>query len=189
MDKPDWFFIIFAPGTGGNHLANLISTDFKFLSRVDQNFYNNLNNDAHPKPDFLFENVINRPPDNNIVTCCHLSNYLWNQTKIDKIFANKKFLVIEFPGPARNKLFNKRLLQLYPYYYSSEFLMEELATVYSVETIKKLIDSQDITPVAADKIFNKDLTMLIDFLYTDFGLVLDQSSKFMHDKWIKMLEK
>jgi hypothetical protein len=185
---PDWFFVIFAPGTAGNHLANLISTDTKFTPRASDNFYNNLINNAHTANDHVINNVVNQPLSGNTVTCCHLGNYLWHQTKINNITANKKYLVIEFPQHTRNPLFVRRLMQLYPYY-SNEFLIEELSTFYSVNTISKLIDTDDITPITADKIFNKNCSELFEYLYNNFGFNLAQQAQDMHTNWIQMLER
>ena len=36
-------FVLFAPGLGGNHLANLISTDSRFQSRTTLDNYKNSN--------------------------------------------------------------------------------------------------------------------------------------------------
>jgi hypothetical protein len=79
-------------------------------------------------------------------------------------------------------------LQLYPYY-ANEFLIEELSTLYSVDAVKKLIGANDITPVPADKIFNKDPADLFAYLHDNFGLQLDYTARNMHNNWIQMLEK
>jgi hypothetical protein len=94
--KFEWFFVIFAPGTAGNHLSNLIATDPKFTPRATTNFYNNLTVNAHTSNDIIIDNVVNQPLTANTVTCCHLASYLWHQAKIDNIAADKKYLVIEF---------------------------------------------------------------------------------------------
>jgi hypothetical protein len=186
--KFEWFFVIFAPGTAGNHLSNLIATDPKFTPRATTNFYNNLTVNAHTSNDIIIDNVVNQPLTANTVTCCHLASYLWHQAKIDNIAADKKYLVIEFPQSSRNTLFINRLLQLYPYY-ANEFLIEELSTLYSVDAVKKLIGANDITPVPADKIFNKDPADLFAYLHDNFGLQLDYTARNMHNNWIQMLEK
>jgi hypothetical protein len=186
--KFEWFFVIFSPGTAGNHLANLIATDPKFTPRATTNFYNNLTVNAHTSNDIIIDNVVNQPLTANTVTCCHLGNYLWHQTKINNITANKKYLVIEFPQHARNQLFVKRLTQLYPYY-SNEFLIEELSTFYSVDTVNKLVDTNDITPISADKIFNKNSNELFEYLQNNFDLHLGQQAQDMHNNWIQMLER
>jgi hypothetical protein len=186
--KFEWFFVIFAPGTAGNHLSNMIATDSKFTSRADKDFYKTLINNAHTSNDLIIDNIVNQPLTGNTVTCCHLASYIWNQSKIDQIKAEKKYIVIELPTHARNSMFLTRLIQLYPYY-SNEFLIEELSTFYSVNVVKKLIDTNDITPVTVDKIFNKNPTILVDYLYDNFGLKLGEQARYMHASWIAMLEK
>jgi hypothetical protein len=180
----DYFFIIFAPGTAGNHLTNLISTDSRFAPRVNDTFYNNLTVNAHPT-------VENKTKFNltQHVACYHLAQYLWIQDQVSKTLNNKRFLIIEFPVSTRNELFTNRILSLYPYY-SNSYLIEELSTLYSVDSFKKLTGFTDVTPLSVDKIFNTDSTELVTYLHQNFDLLLDPTRiQAMHSKWISMIQK
>jgi hypothetical protein len=183
----DWYIIIFSPGTGGNHLANIISTSPRLQSRISESFYDNLNNKNAHIDNNSNGHIIPCTPGNHIV-CYHLSEYMQYKTAIDAINCRKKFLVIEF-SQNYQELFYKRMLKLYPYY-KDVFLINELATLYSTDVIKKLFDLDDITPVSANKIFTEDATHLVEYLNTNFDFQLTiEKVKEIHKKWIKMIEK
>jgi hypothetical protein len=181
--RPIWFFVIFAPGMAGNHLANIISTDAKFISRVSDNFYLNLDkNNAHPPGGKIVEAV-----DRNQILCFHLSEFIWNQHVYLNADADIKFLVVEFPPATRTKLLIDRIQKLYPYY-QNQFLLEELSTMYSVDSVRALLKCDDITPLPADLIFNPNSTQLVEYLQTQYELKFDPDKvQKMQSAWINMI--
>ena len=180
----EYFFIIFAPGTAGNHVANLISTSPRFTARVDEYFYDNLVGNAHP----ITKTETNFEPAQS-VACYHLGQYLWVQDQVNATRGNKRFLLIEFSAGSRTELFTNRILSLYPYY-SNCYLMEELSTVYSVNIFEKLTGEHDVTPLPADLIFNTDSTNLVQYLNQNFDLTLDPAVvQRMHTRWITMIQQ
>ena len=167
---------------GGNHLNNLLSTSERFKTRMSGDFYNNITINAHPVNEVCKKIQVN---DISNVACCHLTEYLWQSSALDLV--DKKLIAVEFPRSSRNDLFFKRITDLYPYY-SNRFLLEELATIYSVDTIKNITKLNDITPLSVDKIFNEDSQELVDYLNENFDLKLNyQIIQPLHTKWIQMI--
>ena len=182
--KPVWFFIIFAPGFGGNHIANIVSTDLKFIPRVPDEFYSDLvNSNAPPPDDKIFKAV-----DHNQVICCHLSEFIWNKSVYENFNADIKFLVVEFPPNSRSTLLTKRIEKLYPYY-QNKFLIEELSTLYSTNNVRALLGHADITPLPADLLFTSNAGPLVEYLQSQYDLNFDLGRvQKMHSAWVDMIK-
>jgi hypothetical protein len=198
--KPTWYFIIFAPGMGGNHLANLMSTCSELQPRIEESYYDNLGKNAHPDHSKFYRPQVGEPkstgttskkfklgPGNHVV-CVHLAEYLWNKQILESMEVDRKFLVIEFPEQCHTDLFYKRIIQLYPYY-KDIFLINELSTLYATDIVRLLCKADDVTPVTVDKIFNKDASNLVRYLNQNFDIHWDNEKiQQMHTKWIEMIE-
>ena len=198
---PVWYFIIFAPGMGGNHLANLMSTGPGIQPRVKEEFYNDLGKNAHPDHSKFYRPQVGEPKSStsgskkfllgpgNHVLCVHLAEYLWNKNYLESVGADRKFLVVEFPEKSHTDLFYKRIIELYPYY-KDIFLINELSTMYATDVVRLLCNATDVTPITVDKIFNKDAANLVQYLNENFEVQWDQEKiQQMHSKWIEMIEK
>jgi hypothetical protein len=176
-------FVVFAPGTAGNHLANMLATDPRFNARTTADHYDHLTRNAHPRKKNIGYAKTNQRPD---VFTMHLSQYIWNQN----ILGNEsRFVVIEFPPEARTPRFMTRIHSLYEYYHD-QYLLEELSTMYSVHTLSRLSGSNDITPVKVDLIFQPDSKLLVDYLTANLDIRLDPNViDHMHSRWITMIDQ
>lgn len=190
--KPDWFIIVFLPGAGGNHLANIISTDKKFISRVDGNYYNQEPTVAHPVPtesEIPISDQIRNAKGCNHVFCCHLGTINWNLDGFNNSVANKKIIVIEFPNTARSELFMKRITTP-GHYWLPSYKIEEYSWLYSVDVFRKLFGFTDITPLTVDMLFDPDSHRLVDCLHKEFNLQLNYDQvQSMHTKWLAGIRK
>lgn len=180
-----WYFIIFAPGLGGNHLANIISLDDKFKTRVTPEEYKSAIENVHPRGD----KVIDLDYSSDKIFCCHLAEYLWFSHEVDVATVHKKYIVVEFPPNARSPLAIDRLHHLYDAYRDPYFL-EELSTLYSVNAVRRLTGCDDVTGITIDLIFDQSSRKLLDFLHKNFGFNIDHDlASSMQSDWINLVEK
>lgn len=184
-------FVIFAPGFGGNHLANIISTSSRFQKRFNNSTYNLNKLNAHPtlsnNLDFSKANIDQYKKHNNVY-CSHLAEYLWQKNFIELNIPNRKFVMIEFSADRLPKVIQQRLSKKYDSFNSYEF--NELSTLYSLEIFSKLTNEQDLTSLNVELIFNQDIAKLLIHLKQELGLDVDESTVYdIHNKWLVSINK
>lgn len=186
-------FVIFAPGCGGNHLANIISTSNRFTKRyTDDIYHSKLDLRAHPSKNKNYElaeeEFIIKQKQNNVF-CSHLAEYLISQSLTEKYLLNRKYVIVESPMPSRNDFFTNRVRGLYPAY-QNQYFFEEISMLYSIQYFSHLTREHDMTSITVDKIFSKDVTPLVDTLNLELGLDLDIGEvKSIHSSWIEKNKK
>jgi len=103
------WFVIFPPGAGGNHLANLLSLEHSFTTRFDNSVYttqiDSKNKSVHPDIEsgtnldhtYISKNL-EQLVNQNTVMCGHLNEYvLFTEQPYFKQFNNKLFFLMKFP--------------------------------------------------------------------------------------------
>jgi len=190
-------FIIYPPGLGGNHLANIISMDDNYLQRSELADYNNNQRDAHfskiknLKLDVIKENIDILKKGNNVL-CGHCGEYLWFKDDPffnSDLFKNKKFCVIN-PPKSINSLAYQRLIKVLPVY-ESPYFFQECSTLYSIKYLSKLFDESDWFFVDSELLFTDDVNLLLDDLKLQ-GLIKNFNHDVvtsMHDTWITSIKK
>jgi hypothetical protein len=180
-------FVIFAPGLGGNHLANLIGLTDRFNRKYDVNDYRPGITNAHVssvtnlQEKTLLANLSELQTQSNVF-CGHLAEYLWIQQKqIDKFFVNRKFLIITFPE--KNTSAYNRLLKICPSL-SSDYLFYEQASLYSIQYMSKLFDEYDFFTLSAEHIFTEQVDQLVKFIESELytNIDIDTATK-LHNIW------
>jgi hypothetical protein len=192
--EPETLFVIFAPGLGGNHLANLLSLTPRFYRTVDFEAYNSIGANAH------FSNIKNLQltsisdhivPLTGVsnVLCGHLGEYIWlKQSGIAEKFRNKKFLIVSIPK--KNTLAYRRLCRSFPMIDANEYFYQEQRTLYSQEIIEKIFDEHDFFNISAEIIFSDDINKLLTFIQHEFYTTIDvvQATK-AHRAWINKIKE
>ncbi|MDC0862843.1 hypothetical protein OAP74_00030 [bacterium] len=189
MKNIDNVFIIFSPGAGGNHLANIISTGDTFVSRATVQDYN-----QHPTPktqsrayanahyskiDNMDPSIVETLPETRNVLCGHF--YSYNRLEFMKLtdkFLNKVIVVIETPVSG---LAYKR----YMYHNSKirQHLYNEQRLIYTTHFIKKYFNERTVS-IPAEAIFEHNLDGLYSIIKTKLGLDIDKSMcNQMHKRW------
>jgi hypothetical protein len=180
-------FVIFAPLTGGNHLANIVSMSDRFVKRFNENvYYNNLFH-VHPK-----SNKTNYAPTEADLTalqgqsnvfCSHLTEYLSAKTLTEHHVPNRKYILLEFPVHSRNSFFKHRISK--GLYYNDKYILEELSTMYSIDTFSKLTNEKDLTKINVDLLFDRDVSGLLETLNLELGLNINlQEASKLHQLWL-----
>ena len=179
--------ILYAPGLGGNHLANLISTSRVFNRNFRADLYSSDSENAHYsdvsnlKKDSLIKNLVKLKTQSNVL-CGHLGEYLWIKHNIaDRFFSNKKFLIIKFPN--KDTVAYQRLLKFAPHL-ANEYYYQEQLTLYSKQHLVLLFNETDFVEMPAELLFAKDTVELENFLTKELGIQLDQQLvPQLHAKW------
>ena len=180
-------FIIFAPGLGGNHLANLIALSNRFTCRADFDKYQPGIKNAHVtdlrnlQEKSLLDNLQQLQIQNNVL-CGHLAEYLWIQQKqIDKFFTNRKFLIIKFPE--KHTTAYNRLLKFCPHL-CRDYLFYEQTSLYSTQCIEKLFGEYDIFTLSAEDIFTEQVDTIIKFIESELFTQIDKTlAQKLHTIW------
>lgn len=181
-------FVIFAPGHGGNHLANIISTSSRFTKRFADNIYNDLKVQAHPTKNKNYalteQEFVSKQSQSNVF-CSHLTEYLISKPLTEQYLPNRKYVLIESPPGARNDFFMNRVCGLYKAYQNT-FFFEEISMLYSIKYFSLLTNELDMTSITVDNIFSNDACPLVDKLNSELGLGLDLDViTTIHSSWVE----
>lgn len=181
-------FVIFPPGAGGNHLANIISTSPRFVTKNLDSYTDDIVAHVHSKPgqNLLFsDNELKLIATASSVQCGHFAEYMWNKSQIEKFLVNRKYLVVEFSQDHRTDFFLHRMSTFIPLY-NYPYLLEELATWYSLEYFSKITGEHDLTKINVDLLFSDNTAKIVDYLNDQFGLELDHLTvSKLHQQWLK----
>lgn len=183
-------FVIFPPGGGGNHLANIVSTSPRFVTRFTPEVYEDSNrHKTHPiggKDNFYYdEESLKNLQETSNVFCSHFAEYLVSKNLAERFLSNRKFLMVEFPGNTRNEFFLERVKKHYPAYQDSYFI-EELSMFYSIDTFGAVTKESDMAKITVDLIFTSDAAPMVQHLNSEFGLDLNlETVSYLHRKWLE----
>ena len=176
--------ILFAPGLGGNHLANMLSTSAEFESRCSVSDYlQSRSQDAHfsPAKNLQIATLGDKLSSPGHIVCGHWAEYYWLQLTCGiESNVHDQLLVIKLPSAsslAWQRFFKYSSL-------SSTYLIEEQRSLYSIEIIGRLFTNKDIFEVESDRLFDPDINWLIEFAAKDMGIQLDRDQcRHMHQIW------
>lgn len=182
-------FILFAPGLGGNHLANILSLDSRFRSRANDEVYASAAVTAHVKLQNIncqsIEKHLDQLVNQNNVFCGHWMEYVeLKKSKLIEHFPNRIFCVIQMPKS--NDRFYHRLLSKNPD--ATPWLLHEVALLYRTKNIKKLIDEKEssFVDIHPHMLCNQDITVLLDDVKNQgFDIKVDiEKAQRWHNVWI-----
>ena len=178
-------FVIFPPGAGGNHLANIISVGNRFSSRFYVGNYKNLVGNAHVsniKNLQIDQATIDQLKTTSNVLCGHLAEYLWAQDLVCQL-PNRKYLVLEF-GSTLSDVVRNRMIKLYPAYQDNYFV-QEIATLYSQRYVEQILGETDFFRLDVNVLFQEDVSDLLTSIEQDLDLNLDRFEiQELHNKWL-----
>lgn len=181
-------FVLSAPGLGGHHISNLLSTDTRFIQRADLSDYtkhlkNNTN--AHIRLD-INDNLI-QDNDKNRVFPLHIGMLLWDYEKIKK-FKNRKILIVEFPD-SKSSLAYKRFVNYNRNFDIDDYTFHEQKLFYSQHIIEKLVPEKDFFITKSEDIFNDNFDLFYN-LTLNMNLKINYDMcKVMHSMWFQKIKK
>jgi hypothetical protein len=169
-------FILFAPGLGGNHIANLLSTSNDFVSRFNSCDYNVDDKNAHH---YCVQNITPTDIKNNIdklmnqsnVLCGHWASYHWFlQEGFGDYFPNRQILIIEPPSVGSDAY--ERLTQ-HTNAYSNNYFYEEMRLLYTIDTMQKMFNETDFFVLNAELIFQTKINTFIEKVEKELCISVD----------------
>lgn len=182
-------FVIFAIGTGGNHLCNLISNSSIFSPRAGpQDYLNHASNNAHcSTPQNLdVTQIQNISILDNQVLCGHWGEFYWLVVNnlIEK-FQNKQIVIVKFPK--RESIAYDRFVRRSRT--DHDYLIEEQRSLYSRQVVEAVFKIPDIFEIETDMFFTKSLNEFFQFTTTEMNLALDQNRcNSMHQIWFEKIK-
>ena len=170
-------FVIFAPGLGGNHLANMIATDPRFKSRATIEQYQAAKKYAHHSGMQNLTNLQIDSYDNNVF-CGHFGELCWLDRRL---FEPIQAVIIDIPRD-KNSFAYKRF-QIVNNVFFNEYIIEEQRILYTRGTIRKVTGIRDSYAISAESVVtnNSPVDLLIGMNYNVDKEICEQ----MHTEWIK----
>lgn len=176
--------VLFAPGLGGNHLANMISTDARFQSRASEsNYQTSASANAH------FYHVQNLDlgaladidTTKSHVLCGHWGEYYW--AKLHKhilILPNRHVVIMKVPtvgSTAYDRMIKYTNL-------TAQYLIEEQRSLYTMDVVGKIMDEFDLTEIESELLFCETVETVLESLSKQLALNLDlEICRNMHTFW------
>jgi hypothetical protein len=184
-------FVLYSPGLGGTHLANLLATDARYTTRATSRDYADHNEfDAHIGTQLTLanDNIPSTGILNNIY-CGHFGTYVWKMLSIEsmKKSVEPQLIIINIPGT--NSLGFTRWTMFNPFV-NNEYSQAEQKILYSPFVYQKLFGHSDYFTIDSQLIFQNSSNQLIDYVETEMNFLLDHNEcKKMHEIWIDKIKK
>lgn len=188
---------------GGHHVANIISTDPIYSSRIDSDSYSSVHINAHVNVnnlgrlrkdmiDQLVENIDFYTNQNNVFNA-HFGDFCFIKTSglLDK-FPNKKYYLIEFPKDNNelDNLIRRRAFAHHDFtYYDYMYYYGEFRHCHNSDIIKCIVGEEPLS-IPVENVYTDDCKILIKTLNDGLNINIDYDTiQPLHEKWwTKVLE-
>ena len=176
-------FVLFSPGSGGNHVANLLSTSKNFESRINKDRFKTHNEtNAHYSyhRNLQLKTIESIDKSKNNVLCGHWLEYyhLILKNKLHDI-SGRQIFILETPN--KNELALHRFVD---FNHLNDFQLKEQRALYSIEIIRNCFFENDFWVFPSDLIFVPKLDKFYEYVEKQMGLELDiEFCDEMHQKW------
>jgi hypothetical protein len=201
-------FLIFPPGCGGNHLANLLSLHDEIENRFDSdNYIDEMLNryrvkyskigDSLHSPPAHFSDLENLQPvelqkytpkilesKHRYVFCCHASEY-WVRTKDKSLSPFKDQIIVLFSDPTENRILKIRS-RAGPWskgepmdYRNNSYTSELFCSKYKIDSSKVVEFNSDIYYTLSG------FDYIQSIVKEHFGIELPEIARTMHDIYMK----
>jgi len=137
-------FTVFAPGGGGHHVANLLSTDSKIIDRFDMDYYRNSSDNLFHCENFDNEQLKPKNIDlekmlkGSRAHACHF--FEWESFVFAKLLKDRKFIMITLPNYGSRG--HHRMCDMNEAY-KEEYFYYEMKALYTNKNFKKVFDLQE----------------------------------------------
>ncbi len=190
MDNKN-IFVVFSPGTGGNHLANMLATDPEYITRSSSaDYFAHPDSDAHVgnlKNFSQSEDNFNTRPRFGNVFCFHFGVFYWMYSNIQK-FENRQIILVQLPNDTsslaycRYKKFTGGIAK-------RKYFLNEQKTLYTPDVFQKLFGENDFFTIPAEIIFNDSIDSFFDYAKCEMNFNLDYNEcSQMHNIWIQKIK-
>lgn len=170
--------IVYPPGSGGNHLANLISLDKKYSLDISTSVYNDTNT----------MNVHQSNPRENEKVNIHLyhAGSFIGACRNFQIIPDAINILISYPPNSDLELSCQRIKCWGQIYHN--FLFSEFGLFYSPFVIKQILNVNWFT-INATELFDKNISKILE-LFDKINVQVDPAElQDYHDKWLIIIQQ
>ena len=176
-------FVVFSPGLGGNHVANMISTADGYLTRATADQYNkHTDENAHFDENYYnldFEDTSTR------VRAMHFSEFIGHSEKIQNV-KNRQILLLSLP---RHVSLAYRRYQDYHKNLMKTYLYEEQRLIYSQKVIERLTTETDFVKLDTELVFRENINDFINFIKNKMNIQPNITEcEQMHHAWFEKIK-
>ena len=187
-------FVIYPPGLGGNHLANLLSLDRRFATRFDLESYEQAVPQAHFSNireidlDQIIKNLDQLKTQSNVFNGHYLEYLKFRGSDLYEHFPDKKFLAMGIPDP--DTFAFTRMTRGNPTAHTT-YLLREITSLYKIDNLMMVCHETDRPwyDISSNLLFDPDISKLFkdlaqQGLEMDIDMALIQD---LHTKWFNRL--
>ena len=186
QDKKN-IFVIFSPGLGGNHVANLLATDSRYTTRATFFDYINHNKANAHIVDNNLDNLDYAQNEVGNVFCGHFGEFYWSflNNKVSN-FKNRQIILIELPTNVTSLAFERYK----KYSKLNDYFFQEQRSLYSYYSINKFFDEDDLFVINSEMVFDDSVEYFVEHANKkmNFNLDYNECSK-MHKIWIEKIKE
>jgi len=184
-------FILFQPGCGGNHLADLIATDPQFNFRLHKDTYINMHKQEDP-----ITHVKSRYIPGQTLECgynlnhknvlpFHLGIYIqWREGYGGELCKKKPLQIVSIKNDIS---FNKRHIFPRMLTYTDEYLYGEQCEIYKKQNLRTFLSDRTIYDVPLSEFMSADIKNFMKQYFPQFHCDLDLC-EWAHTLWRKSLK-
>jgi hypothetical protein len=174
--------IVYAPGTGGNHVANIISMNNTYPIYIDRSVYDDVSTEN------VHQLTPTRTTEHFKIQLFHLGSFI-SKCRFTNVDPCAKNIVISLPKANLLSLDYQRLVCWAPEYLNQFFLYEH-QEYYSYFSLTRLSKIKNWTVIQSSTLFNDDVTDLTQLLSNLLGLDIDLNlARTYHKKWLDKLKQ
>ena len=169
--------ILYAPGLGGNHLANLVAMDPKFGLELDLTIYDQSSENVHQ--------LLDRCNDIVEIRTMHMGQFV-TDCKNNLISSSATNILLMLPQSDTLSLAYQRLISWAPEYRNS-FIFAEHKAIYS-NFVTLRVSKQHFFSLSSNVLFDNNTATLTGFL-DSLDIAPDPAKLCLyHEKWLTKMQ-
>lgn len=202
-DNSTFYFVRFPLGGGGNHLANLISLDASFGSRIpglDKELYQteliktynksnltgHLSTQLHIHDHQWIDIVDQLDSKSNSVYTGHACSFIWGRSTLNSL-KNKRYILLTFKSDKSMEILKKRELAIFnTSSLENSYYAEEIRYLYNgwIQEDNQIADDINLE-IEISELFQDNINDLLSKINKKFNLnIPHNTAKELHDEWI-----
>lgn len=169
--------IVYAPGLGGNHLANIITLDEKYKLNLNLSTYDLPGENVHLQ--------VERQNDKVKINTMHAGGFI--QFNQHKLFDSESInILLSLPDPKAESIAYQRLTCWAPEY-KNNFIFSEYSSIYSTFTLSR-ISGCPMVSLQSSELFSENTQRLVNFLFKINITVDFLKVEELHKKWLSKMK-
>ena len=161
--------VLFSPGSGGNHLRNLL----------DSHWDNDIRLYLEDSKDVDLDEESHKEDSRFVIS--HMNTYVRDINEKSRMMLDRKVFLITVPN--WDSLARSRMAKLYSQYADPTFY-NDMSTLYTMQFLASLDPKPDVFCLDSGLLWNKDIGPMMDWIELNSPIILDRDHcRFIHAKW------